>query len=83
MKNLLLTLTLYIYTNFIYEDWCVYTILGKIIIYPFWLIRVLFIITLSPILSLGYYWEKSQLYKDMEQLKLEYMVIMDQMINTK
>jgi hypothetical protein len=83
MKRTFATLVLYIYNKYIYEDWSIYTKLGKICIYPFWLIRILYIVMASPILSLGYYWENSEMYKQFEQAKLETMVMMDQMLNKK
>jgi hypothetical protein len=83
MKKTLATLALYVYNNYIYEDWSIYTKLGKICIYPFWVIRTLYVIIASPILSLGYYWENSKTYKLIEQARLESMVMMDQMYNKK
>jgi len=81
MKKTLATLALYIYNKYIYEDWTIYTKLGKICIYPAWLVRILYIIVASPVLVLGYYWENSTMYPIVQQARLESMVMMDQMMS--
>lgn len=83
MKATLATLVLYIYNKYLYEDWDTYTKFGKICIYPFWLIRWLYIAVASPILALGYYWENSPMYEVVQEARLESMVMMEQMMNHK
>jgi len=81
MKATLATLVLYVYNKYLYEDWDVYTKLGKVCIYPFWLIRWVYVVVTSPILALGYYWENSEMYPMIQEARLESMVMMDQMMN--
>jgi len=81
MKATLATLALYVYNKYLYEDWDVFTKWGKRFIYPFWLIRWVYVAVASPILALGYYWEKSEMYPMIQQARLESMVMMDQMMN--
>lgn len=81
MKKILATLALYIYNEYIYEDWDLFTKWGKIFIYPFWLIRVVYVIVASPVLALGYYWEKSEMNTIVQEARLESMVMMDQIFN--
>ena len=80
MKKTLATLVLYIYNKYIHEDWNDFTKFGKICIYPFWLIRILYITVASQVLVLGYYWENSTMYPIVQQARLESMVMMDQMM---
>ena len=80
MKKTLATLVLYIYNKYIHEDWDDFTKWGKRFIYPFWLIRIVYITVASPVLILGYYWENSTMYSVVQQARLESMVMMDQMM---
>lgn len=81
MKRLLAKIALHVYTEFIYEDWSVYTKLGKNVIYPFWMIRTLLVILVSPVLSIDYFWKKSDLYKISEESKLQSVIMMETMFN--
>lgn len=81
MKKTLVTLALYIYNKYIYEDWSVYTKIGKVCIYPFWLIRCLYVWVASPVLAFGYYWENSPMYEQVQVAKMESAVMMEQMMN--
>jgi len=81
MKATLATLILYVYNTYLYEDWSVYTKFGKIVIYPFWLIRWVYIAVASPILALGYYVERSDLYDMFMEARLQSMVMMEEMTN--
>jgi hypothetical protein len=83
MKATLATLVLYVYNKYLYEDWSVYTKWGKRFIYPFWLIRWVYVGVASPFLALGYYWEKSEMHDIFQEARLESMVMMDQMMNQK
>jgi len=40
MKQKLAQYILFVYEHYIKEDWSVLTTLGKVILYPFWLIRI-------------------------------------------
>jgi len=81
MKATLATLVLYVYNKYLYEDWSVYTKFGKVCIYPFYLIRWVYITVASPVLALGYFWENSEMHTMVEQSRLESMVMMDQMMS--
>ena len=80
MKRTLATLVLYVYNKYLYEDWDDFTKWGKRFIYPFWLIRCVYVTISSPVLALGYYWENSEMYPIVQQARLESMVMMDQMM---
>lgn len=64
MKLLLINFTLYIYINYIKEDWDAYNILGKLFIYPTWIIHSLLIICVSPLILMKYIIIKSKKYTD-------------------
>ncbi len=81
MKATLATLVLYIYNKYLYEDWNDLTKLGRICIYPFWLIRLVGVILISPVLITGYFWENSEMYSTVQKARLESMVMMDQMMS--
>ena len=81
MKATLATLVLYVYNKYLNEDWDVLTNIGKVCIYPFWLMRWVYVTILFPVLALGYYWETSDLYPIVQQARLESMVMMEQMMN--
>ena len=83
MKATLATLVLYVYNKYLYEDWNDFTKWGKRFIYPFWLIRWIYIVVASPVLSLSYYWEKSEMYTIVQESRLESMVMMEEMMNHK
>ena len=52
--------------NYIKEEWTDLTTIGKICIYPFWLIRSILIWSVSPILLLYYIFINSKTYKNIE-----------------
>jgi len=81
MKEKLAILVLYVYNKYLNEDWDIYTKWGKIFIYPFWLVRWVYVTVSFPILDLGYYLEKSEIYTTIQQAHLESMVMMEQMMN--
>jgi len=81
MKKTLATLALYVYNKYLYEDWNDFTKLGKVCVYPFWLIRWVYVTVASPVLALGYYVEQSKMYPAFQQARLESMVMMDQMMS--
>lgn len=82
MKNTLITLILYIYVTFIQEDWDLFSKLGKMIIFPFWLIRSISIWILSPILCIGYYIEKSEIYSELQQIKEDIIFVIEELKST-
>jgi len=45
----------FVYNQYIKEDWSNYNKIGKICIYPFWLLRVPIIYLISPLLVFSYF----------------------------
>lgn len=82
-KLLLINLVLYVYTNFIYEDWELLTKTGNFLLYPAWLVYAAAVILLSPIFALGYFWENSETYKQYQEAKAQVMLIMNEMYSKK
>jgi hypothetical protein len=81
MKRTFAKLTLYVYNKYIQEDWDTYTKWGKRFIYPFWVIRCIYVAVAFPVLALGYYWENSKIYSMVQDNRIETMVMMEQMMN--
>jgi hypothetical protein len=69
MKENVFKFLLFVYTNYIYEDWSVYNKLGKICIYPAWIVRSFFIWLISPIFLPEYWFKQSHIYKEYKRLK--------------
>jgi len=69
MKERFFDFLLFVYINYIYEDWSLYTKLGKICIYPAWLIRSFFVWLISPIFLPEYWIKQSKLYKEFQKIK--------------
>lgn len=70
---------LYVYTNYIKEDWSFYTKWGKIYYYPAWFIRSCLIWLISPMLLIDYFFKQSSIYKYIQDIKTspeyaEYMI---------
>lgn len=71
MKNIKLScikFILYVYTTYIVEEWDLYTEVGKIFIYPCWVIRSFFIWLICPIFILEYNFKQSKAYKEYQKL---------------
>lgn len=58
---------LFVYTNYIIEDWSLITKTGKIVIYPFWFIRSILIWLVSPIFIPEYMVKQSKMYKEVKR----------------
>jgi hypothetical protein len=58
---------LFVYDKYIKEDWSIINLLGKICLYPFWIIRILLAIVYSilcfPLVLLHMKLEKINIYK--------------------
>jgi len=62
-KLFLIKFILFLYKEHIYEDFSVLNTFGKIIIFPFWILKILYIILLLPFFILDYFWVNSKIYK--------------------
>lgn len=69
MKTNFFDFILYVYKNYIYEDWSVYTKFGKICIYPAWAVRSFFIWILSFLFIPEYLFKNSNFYKEFKKLQ--------------
>jgi len=67
MKLYLLEFALWLYVNHIEEDWSTYTKLGKISIYPFWVIRSILIWLTFPLWMISFQFTKSEAYKHYQE----------------
>ena len=63
MKQKLIKFALWLYTEHIQEDWDDYNMLGKILIYPAWVVRSTLIWIFSPFFILSYKFSQSEVYK--------------------
>ena len=73
MKQKLAQYILFVYEHYIKEEWSVLTMFGKIVIYPFWLIRIpivtLYSIFCFPFVLLHMYIKKFD--KEFELIKFK------------
>lgn len=67
-KLFLINFVKFIYLTHIYEDFSIYTKFGKIFIYPTWMLKNLYVIVLSPIFLLEYWWINSKTFKMIENI---------------
>lgn len=67
-KLFLIKFIKFLYSVHIYEDFSCYTKLGKKLIYPFWFIKMLYIIILSPIFLFDYFWVNSKIFKMIDDI---------------
>ena len=49
MKLFLINFIIYVYSNYIIEDWSDYTKIGKFFIYPLWIIRSTILWIICPV----------------------------------
>lgn len=71
MKNFKLfciNFALFVYTNYIVEDWSMVNKTGKVILYPFWLIRSLLVWVVCPIFIPEYFVKQSKVYKEVNKM---------------
>lgn len=64
MKTLFFEFLLYVYVNFIVEDWDVLTKWGKRYFYLPWLIRAILIWLISPIFIIPFFIQRSEVWKN-------------------
>jgi hypothetical protein len=67
MKQQVAKYLLFVYLNYIKEDWDEYNKFGKIMIYPAWFIKSFVIWIISPIFLPEYFFKKSLIYKEYEK----------------
>jgi len=68
MKKFLINFLLFVYTEYVYEDFDTFTKIGKIFIYPFWFIRACIIWTISPVFIPIFFIKQSVWYKNIKKL---------------
>lgn len=72
MKNIkafLAGFILYVYNEYVYEDWSVINTFGKICCYWAWFIRAMLVWIVSPVFLPIYIFKQSELYKQMQIIK--------------
>lgn len=57
---------LYFYSTYIVEEWDIFKPFGKVIIYPFWAIRSLIMLIISPLFIFEYLIINSKYYKNFQ-----------------
>lgn len=60
---------LFVYTNYIKEDWSIYTKIGKIYYYPFWFIKSCIIWIICPIFIPEYLFKQTDIYKRIQKFQ--------------
>jgi hypothetical protein len=60
---------LYVYTTYVYQDWSIYTKIGKIVMYPCWLYYAFFVWLVCPIFIPEYFFKQSELYKEIQRIQ--------------
>jgi len=60
---------LYVYIEYIKEDWSIYTPIGKLFIYPSWVILSILIWIISPLFLPEFLFKQSNLYKKFLELQ--------------
>jgi len=68
MKQKIAKFLLFVYLNYIQEEWEIYNSAGKIFIYPAWFIRSFFIWLLCPFLIPDYLIKQSTVYKILKDM---------------
>lgn len=68
LKLFLIKFIKFLYVYHIHEDFSFYTKIGKIFIYPFWLLKILYVIIFSPIFIFEYFWVNSKFYKMIDDI---------------
>jgi hypothetical protein len=72
MKALFFEFLLYVYVNFIVEDWDTCTKLGKIYYYPFWFIRSVIVWLICPIFIIPFFVQRTETWKEFIKSMEEY-----------
>lgn len=78
MKKYLIDYLLWFYLKYIKEDWSYLNKIGKIMIYPFWMIKSIMYWTLTPIFIIEYIFVNSKTYKEIEKMN---EIFINQIIN--
>jgi len=68
MKQIIAKFLLFVYLEYIKEDWNIYKPFAKMIIFPFWIIRSSLIWIVCPLLIPDYLIRQSSTYKNFQQL---------------
>lgn len=68
MKKHLIDYLLWFYLKYIKEDWSYLNKIGKIMIYPFWMIKSIMCWVLTPIFIIEYIFVNSKTYKEIEKM---------------
>ena len=71
MKTLFFEFLLYVYVNYIIEDWDILTKWGKIYYYLPWLVRSILMWIISPILLIPFFIKRSESYKKFEEMYID------------
>lgn len=69
MKKIFYEFIDYVYTDYVKENWDIFTKTGKFFLYPFWFIRSILIWIISPILFIPFSIKRSKKYIDFENKK--------------
>jgi len=64
IKSTIAKFLLYVYLEYIIEEWDCYTPIGRVAIYPLWFARSLAIWLICPIFIFEYLFKKTNLYKE-------------------
>lgn len=60
---------LFVYTQYIVEDWSIYTKMGKFFTYPVWFYRACLIWLICPIFLPEYFFKQSTFYKQLKKIQ--------------
>jgi len=66
-KSILAKYILFVYLEYIKEEWECYTPVGRVAIYPLWYARSIGIWLVSPIFVFEYLFKQSNLYKEINK----------------
>ena len=66
LEKFFILFALYVYTNFIVEDWSCYSKFAKVWYKPAWFVRATLIWLVSPVLIPGYLFKESELNRQIQ-----------------
>ena len=72
LKSRLAKFLLYVYLEYVREEWELYTPLGQKVIYPLWIVRSAGIWLISPIFIPEYLFKNSNFYKKVKKAVDDY-----------
>lgn len=67
--NFCILFALYIYENYIYEDWSIYKPVGKIYYYPGWFYKSILTWLVCPIFLPEYLFKQTTIYKHIKKIQ--------------